>query len=219
MIRFEGETLGYGAVAVLADFRLAIAPGERIALLGRSGAGKSTVLGAIRARLVAAGRSAALVPQDHALVPILSTFHNIYMGRLDRHSLVHNLVTLFRPFLQDWREVDAIARDLGIAELLKKPIDELSGGQRQRSAVGRALYAGGEVLLADEPVSALDEHQAPAVLERLLAAFPTSVVALHDVGLAVRHCTRMIGLKNGRILFDVPVGAQDADAITDLYAV
>ncbi len=218
LIRFDGETLGYGAVAVLADFRLAIAPGERVALLGRSGAGKSTLLNAIRARLLVTGRTTALVPQDHALVPILSTYHNIYMGRLDRHSLAHNLITLFRPFPRDRQEIGALARDLSILELLGKPVDELSGGQRQRSAVGRALYAGGEVLLADEPVSALDEHQAPAVLERLLSAFPTSIVALHDVGLAASHCTRMIGLKDGQLLFDVPAGQQDPDAIAKLYA-
>ncbi len=218
LICFDGETLGYGAVAVLADFRLTIAPGERVALLGRSGAGKSTLLNAIRSRLLAVGRSTALVPQDHALVPILTAYHNIYMGRLDRHSLAHNLMTLIRPFAQDRQEISAIARGLGIDDLLDKPIDELSGGQRQRSAVGRALYAGGDVLLADEPVSALDEHQAPAVLERILAAFPTSIVALHDVGLAASHCTRMIGLKDGQLLFDVPAGAQDQDAIAQLYA-
>lgn len=218
LIHFRNETLGYGAVAVLDSFSLAIAPGERVALLGRSGAGKSTLLAAIRTRLLASGRKAALVPQEHALVPVLSAYHNIYMGRLDRHGLVHNLITLFRPFARDRDEIGAIALGLGISELLGKPVDELSGGQRQRSAVGRALYAGGEVLLADEPVSALDEHQAPAVLETLLAAFPTSVVALHDVGLAVSHCTRMIGLRDGRILFDVPAGRQDPDAIARLYA-
>ncbi len=218
LIQVDGETLGYGAVAVLADFRLTIKPGERVALLGRSGAGKSTLLNAIRARLLAAGRVVALVPQDHALVPILSAYHNIYMGRLDRHSLAHNLVTLFRPFTKDREDIGLLARDLGISDLLDKLIDELSGGQRQRSAVGRALYAGGDVLLADEPVSALDEHQAPAVLERLLGAFGTSIVALHDVGLAASHCTRMIGLKDGKILFDVPAGQHDDHAIASLYA-
>lgn len=219
LIHFDGETLGYGPVVVLADFRLTIAPGERVALLGRSGAGKSTLLAAIRAQLIQAGRKAALVPQDHALVPVLSAFHNIYMGRLNQHSVLHNLITLIRPFQNDRAQIAPFAAALGIEDLLHKSVDELSGGQKQRTAVGRALYAGGDVLLADEPVSALDEMQAPQVLETLLSAFPSSVIALHDVALASQFCTRLIGLKHGRVLFDVPAGAQDPDAIADLYAV
>lgn len=218
VVSFAQETLGYGAVAVLERFSLAIAPGERVALLGRSGAGKSTLLAAIRARLLASRHAVALVPQDHALVPMLSAYHNIYMGRLDRHSLAHNLITLARPFARDRAEIASIAGTLGMADFLRKPVDELSGGQRQRIAVGRALYAGGDVLLADEPVSALDEIQAPRVLETLLGAFSTAIVALHDVELATRHCTRLVGLKNGQILFDVPTGRQEPDAIAHLYA-
>jgi phosphonate transport system ATP-binding protein len=215
---FEHETLGYGATAVLKDINLSFGAGERIALLGRSGAGKSTLLTAIRAKLIAGGKATALVPQDHLLVPVLSAFHNIYMGRLDRHHALYNLITLLRPFRRDRDAIGELALRLGLDGLLTKPVDELSGGQRQRVAVARALFSGGDVLLADEPVSALDEQQAPRVLATLLDTFPSSVVALHDVELALSHCTRIVGLQGQRIVYDRPVAESDPAEIERLYA-
>lgn len=218
LVSFADETLSYGTTPVLRGVTLAIGTGERVALLGRSGAGKSTLLAAIRAKLLAAKTPTALVPQDHLLVPALTTFHNIYMGRLDRHHALYNLVTLLRPFARDRSEVAALAGRLGLDGLLLRAVDELSGGQRQRVAVARALYAGGEVLLADEPVSALDETQSPRVLAALLEAFQTSVVALHDVALARAHCTRLIGIKDQRIVHDTSAGECDLVQIERLYA-
>lgn len=217
-IVFERETLGYGATPVLKDIDLSFGAGERIALLGRSGAGKSTLLAAIRAKLIAGAQATALVPQDHLLVPVLSAFHNIYMGRLDRHRALYNLVTLLRPFRHDRDAIGELALRLGLEGLLAKPVDELSGGQRQRVAVARALFSGCDYLLADEPVSALDEQQAPRVLETLLGAFPTSIVALHDVRLALDHCTRIVGLQGQRIVYDRPAAESDAAEIERLYA-
>ena len=88
LIALDGETIGYAGRTVLADLRFSIAAGERIALVGRSGVGKSTLLNTLYDRL--AGR-AALIPQAASLVPQLSCFHNVYMGRLDRHSTLRNL--------------------------------------------------------------------------------------------------------------------------------
>ena len=82
MIALDGVSLGYGGPPVLRDLRLAIRPGERVALLGKSGIGKSTL---IRHLYGLWPRDAALIAQDGGLVPPLSVFHNIYMGRLDRH--------------------------------------------------------------------------------------------------------------------------------------
>jgi phosphonate transport system ATP-binding protein len=218
LVRFEGENLGYGGAPVLRDLALAVAAGERVVLLGRSGAGKSTLLNALRARVEAAGLRAALVPQENALVPTLSVFHNVYMGRLDRRSSLYNLATLVRPFRADRRAVAAVAEPLGLGGLTRRPVEALSGGQRQRVAVARALYGEGDVLLADEPVSALDEQQAPRVLASLVGAFRTSVVALHDVALARAHGTRLIGLRDGRIVLDAPAEAAPDGVIDALYA-
>ena len=82
-IEVKEAAIGYAGRTVLRDVDLRIAPGERVAVLGRSGAGKSTLLNLVHAR---AGGRAALVPQGAALVRTLSVFHNVYMGRLDRHS-------------------------------------------------------------------------------------------------------------------------------------
>ena len=98
MLRIEGETLGYGDRAVLADLRFHLRQGERVVLLGRSGSGKSTLLNAAYARLAPEHATRiALVPQEHGLVPQLSVFHNTYMGRLDRHSTAWNLLNLVWP--------------------------------------------------------------------------------------------------------------------------
>ncbi|MDQ7260696.1 ATP-binding cassette domain-containing protein [Paracoccus sp. PS-1] len=218
MVELRGQTLAYGPTVVLENVTLAIRPGERVALLGRSGAGKSTLLAAIRDSAMAAGEDVALVPQENGLVPQLSLFHNVHMGRLHRHSAFYNLVTLLRPFRRDRAEVAALARELGLEPLLDRPVERLSGGQRQRTAVARAIHAGGGFLLADEPVSALDEMQAPEVLRALLSRFPTSVISLHDIGLALAHCTRLVGLKDRRIIFDLRTGEQNASDIDRLYA-
>lgn len=218
MISFCAETLTYGPTAVIKEVSLSLQKGERVALLGRSGVGKSTLLSAIRERALAAGLSVALVPQESGLVPQLSVLHNMYMGRLDRHSLLRNLVTLARPYTRDRTEITELAMSLGIADKVDHPVNRLSGGQKQRTAIGRALYSGGDLLLADEPVSSLDERQAPEVLDTLLSRFQSAVVVMHDVELARSHFTRLIGLKDGRVLFDHPTSNNDETQIDHLYA-
>lgn len=214
----RGADLGYGAAPVLRAVTLGVAPGDRIALLGRSGVGKSTLLDAVRAALVARGRRVALVPQDHALVPQLSVVRNVLMGRLDDHGALRNLATLIRPRRADRAEVLSVLADVGLTPEADRAVEALSGGQRQRTALARALYRGGAVLLADEPLSAVDPLQAEALMALLRARFPTAVVALHDVGIAQAWATRLVGLKDGRIAFDLAPDALTRSAVETLYA-
>ncbi|HKI99861.1 MAG TPA: ATP-binding cassette domain-containing protein [bacterium] len=205
-------SIGYNGTPVLHEITLQIEAGERVAFVGPSGAGKSTLLSTLFAQQ---RERAALVPQEYALVKNLSVFHNVYMGRLHRHSSAYNLLNLMHPLAREIEAVRPVVSKLGLEELLGKPVGELSGGQQQRTAVGRALFQGGEVLLGDEPVSSVDPLQSRRVLEAINAAFPTVVLAMHDVGLALDFTDRLIGLKGGRVEFDRPtqgLRAADLDA-------
>ena len=204
----DGEALSYGANRVFAGVSLTLEPGERVVLLGRSGAGKSTLLAALYDRLTGAGRRTALVPQDHALVPQLSVLRNALMGRLDDHGAAYNLTNLIRPRAADRAAVAAILADVGLSAQIDRPVEALSGGQKQRTALARAFHRGGEVLIADEPVSAVDEAQAGALLDACRDRFPTAVLALHDVAQARAFGTRLIGLRAGQVAFDAAPGGR-----------
>ncbi|MBI3993130.1 MAG: ATP-binding cassette domain-containing protein [Candidatus Lambdaproteobacteria bacterium] len=199
LFELEHVSVGYSGQTMLHDVSLRIAEGERVALVGPSGAGKSTLLAVLYEHQRA---ETALVPQDSSLVPTLSVFHNVYMGRLHRHAALYNLANLLRPFPREVAAVRAILRTLGLEEKLFEPVGELSGGQQQRTAVGRALFQGGRVLLGDEPVSAVDGLQARAVLQAINDTYDTVVLAMHDVGLALAFTERIVALSHGRVVLD-----------------
>ena len=201
LVQLANEDIGYAGHVVLSGVDLAIHEGERVALLGRSGVGKSTLLNALYDRLA---DRAALIPQAAALVSQLSAFHNVYMGRLDRHSSLRNLRELVWPAKTTLAEIEAVLERVGLAEAVRQKAGSLSGGQAQRVSVARALYNGRPIVLGDEPVSALDRGQSARVLEVIPATHGTSVLALHDVGLALAHATRIVALQGGRIVIDAP---------------
>ncbi|MCP1315709.1 MULTISPECIES: ATP-binding cassette domain-containing protein [unclassified Halomonas] len=205
----------YGATRVLGPLSLSVDEGEHVALIGKSGAGKSTLLSLMFDHW--REQPVALMPQALGLVDTLSVFHNVYMGRLDRHRWWRNLATLARPWRRDIDEITALLEDVGIAEKRWTPCGELSGGQRQRVAAARVLYQQGDLLLADEPVSALDGPQASAVMAKLTGRYPRTVLAMHDLELALSFCTRIVGLKDGAIVLDAPSETLTAAALQDLY--
>jgi phosphonate transport system ATP-binding protein len=214
VFRFRGATLGYEGRTVLSDLNFGIDPGERVALVGPSGAGKSTLLAALYDQR---REGTALVPQDGALVKPLSVYHNVFIGRLHSHTSVYNLVNLLRPFRERVREVSAILDQLELGEKLFTPVGELSGGQQQRTAVARALYHGGDVLLGDEPVSSVDGVQAQEVLGAINRAYPTVVLVMHDVELALQFTTRIVGIRDGGIVIDRPSQGLSPSDLDMLY--
>lgn len=214
----DGVDLGYDGAPVLRDLRLAITPGQRVALLGRSGSGKSTLLSALRDSLLARDLRVALVPQDHALVPQLSALRNVLMGRLDDHGALRNLRTLIRPSRSDRAAALSDLGRVGLTDLADRAVETLSGGQQQRVALARALHRGGDVIVGDEPLSAVDPRQALALAHQIRDAFPTAILALHDVAIARAFATRIIGLKDGRVLFDLPADQLDPARTEALYA-
>lgn len=180
---------------------LTIRRGEKLALVGRSGSGKSTLLNLIYERTSA---DSAWVPQDAGLVQTLSVFHNVYMGQLAEHRVWYNLLNLIRPQQKEIAQVKKVLQKLQLDEKLFSPVGMLSGGQKQRTAIARSLYQGGVLLLADEPVSAVDEHQSRQVMDTLCSAFSTVVLAMHDIDLALDYCDRIVGLQAGKRVLDAP---------------
>ena len=211
MFKLTNANLGYKQSSVLRNISLEINEGERVALVGESGAGKSTLLAALQSQLQ---NEATLIPQDLGLVNNLSVFHNIYIGRLNTYSSVYNLLNLAWPQKREVQKIKPLVERLSLVDKLFKPTGELSGGQQQRTAICRALFQGGSAIIGDEPVSAVDNHMANIIMKTLIAKFPTVVLALHDVDLAIKFSTRIIGIKDGPICFDqttVDLSRQDLD--------
>ncbi|MBY5991826.1 ATP-binding cassette domain-containing protein [Ferrimonas balearica] len=216
MLRFSlaAADLHRGEHRVLQGVSLQIREGEKVALLGRSGVGKTTLLERLYHQCPEA---IALCPQAQGLVDSLSVFHNVYMGQLDQHHSLYNLANLIWPLPGPKRAVASLCSELGLAAKLMTPVARLSGGQRQRTALGRALYRQRRVFLGDEPVSALDPVQGEQLLRWTLSRHDTAVVALHDVALA-RHCfDRVIGLAEGQVRFDCATAALDDAQVAQLY--
>jgi phosphonate transport system ATP-binding protein len=214
LLQLSDEVAGYQGKTVLRDLTLNIEAGERIGLVGESGAGKSTLLRLIYERC---RNQAALVPQDSGLVQSLSVFHNVYMGRLHTHSVWRNFHNLLKPRRDDIATVRPIVDELRLDDKLFSPVAELSGGQQQRTAVGRALYNTGDILIGDEPVSAVDEHQARDILSTVNNQKKTVVLAMHDRALALEFTDRVVGIRDGRIVLDEATAGMVPADLDDLY--
>jgi phosphonate transport system ATP-binding protein len=225
----------------LGGVSLAVARGERVALVGPSGAGKTTLLRVASAALrptrgevallgespwsLPARRLAALrarigvVHQAPPIPPRLRVVTAVLAGRLGRWSLATALRSLVVPV--DAAGARAALERVGLAERLFDRCDQLSGGQLQRVAVARTLYQEPDLLLADEPVSALDGTLGDQVLEALVAQAgrdgASLVASLHAVDLALRWFPRIVGVRAGRIAFDLPAGEVTPERLRALY--
>ena len=214
LVELRKATAGYAGNAVLHDIDLTINAGECVAVMGRSGAGKSTLLNLLHRRLA---DRVALIPQAAALVKTLSVFHNVYMGRLDRHPTWHNLRTLVWPVRRDIAEIEGTLELVGLADKLFDRAGTLSGGQQQRVSVARALYNDRSIVIGDEPVSALDRLQGADILEKLRARHDTAILAMHDIPLALAHADRVVVIEQGRIVLDASARTITAGDLVPYY--
>lgn len=216
--------------AALDGFDLEIRVGERVALVGPSGAGKTTVLrlctgsvGVVRGNVSVLGhdlsrsspsqlrkvrQQVGTVHQQLHLIGPLQVVHNVNAGRLGSWGRGRALRSLVRPIDP---EVARSALDrMGIADRMHVRTDRLSGGEQQRVALARVLVQDPALILADEPVSSLDPARAEEVMDLLgevvVGRSRTLVVSLHDFALARRRCDRIVGLRGGRVAFDLPAG-------------
>ena len=221
---------------------LTVKRGERVALIGPSGAGKTTLFRLLNCTLRPstgqlwigednvetlhghslrdARRRIGSIYQQHNLVPRLRVIHNVLAGQLGRWGVVRSLFSLLKP-----TEIELAHRALeqvGIGEKIFERTDELSGGQQQRVAIARALVQDPEVILADEPVSSVDPTLATSIVRLLVEISQntrkTLIVSLHSVDLALAYFPRIIGIRLGKVEFDLPTEQIDDKMLDNLYS-
>jgi phosphonate transport system ATP-binding protein len=242
MIRFEQATVTYpGGTTALNGLDLEIADGEFVVIVGLSGAGKSTLIRTVnglvpltsgkvtvgdrevtrltKRQLRALRADVGMIFQHFNLVKRTSVMNNVLMGRLHR-------VASWRSMLGWWGrdEVEVAMQALERVEIVEKAYvraANLSGGQQQRVGIARALAQEPKVLLADEPVASLDPPTSHSVMRYLRQISGdlgiTTLVNLHFLDLARAYADRIIGLRDGKLVFDGPGSAADEHVFEQIY--
>src|SRR6056300_573773 len=242
MLRIENLQKRYqtGDLA-LNNVSLEVPKGQVMALIGPSGAGKSTLIRCVNrlveptggrvflgdmelahlgsSELRRARTRMGMIFQEYALVERLSVMENVLSGRL---GYVGFWRSYFRKFPQsDIDEAFNLLQRVGLDHMADKRADELSGGQRQRVGICRALIQNPDLLLVDEPTASLDPKTSRQIMrlirelcrERGLAA----IINIHDVALAQMFSERVVGLKQGEIVYDGSPEGLTPDVLTEIY--
>ena len=228
-------------ISAVNDINLEINEGKIIGIIGRSGAGKSTLLRMIN-RLIdpsegsiefndinitsLKGRSlrkwrseCAMIFQQFNLVERLDVLTNVLIGSLGRNYSLLNLIGIFSKE----EKINAL-RNLDRFDLSEKALQKagtLSGGQQQRVAIARALMQKPKILLADEPISSLDPKNAKRVMDDMMKINRedgiTVICNLHSLDVAKKYCDRLIGLSDGKVVFDGAPDDLTAEISKELY--
>jgi len=237
----HGVGKSFGPAEVLKDLSFSITAGERVAVIGPSGAGKTTLFRLLSAvlkptsgRLVALGRDTlrlnptglgklrreiGVMYQNDNLVPNLRVVHNVLMGRLGHWSLPRALFSLLWP--QELGRARAALGQVELADKLWSMPGELSGGQQQRVALARLIVQQPSIMLADEPVSQLDIRLGREIIELLgqiaSAMKSTLLVNLHTLELLQGNFERVIALRQGQLFWEGPPSAIGRELLQELY--
>lgn len=215
-ILLDNVSAHYQHRKVLGPLSLRLPANQITVFIGKSGSGKSTLLKKIY-QLYRDKIDIALIPQDLGLVANLSSYHNVYMGQLARQSSWYNLTNLIRPRKSDLKNVTELMAQLGLDNKHRQAAGELSGGQQQRLAVARALHQQAQLLIADEPISALDAPKAQQVMSTLCQHYSSALISLHDIDLALQYGQRIIGIKEGRIALDQAADELSPQDLLEFY--
>lgn len=228
MIRVENlnKFVGADRIPVLRDIRFDMQQGEMIAVVGASGSGKSMLLKCLALMekwdsgkftvdgvdILSQGwsgktkikREWAYLEQNPQLYPRRTALKNVLIGRAGQTPWWRMLTGMVRS--DDYMGAMDVLEGLGLLDKAHQTAEKLSGGEKQRVATARALAHGAKVILADEPVVGLDPHTADSVLEtlrKLCEQERATVIAVLPIELAEKHATRIWGLAEGRIVFDI----------------
>jgi phosphonate transport system ATP-binding protein len=241
MLELNNVTRQFGQKRAVDDVTLRIEPGSFVGIIGRSGAGKSTLLrmvnrlldtssgsmtwngkdvGALKgAELRTWRRRCAMVFQQFNIVGRLDVLTNVLMGRLNHTSQMRSLLKLWST--EDKAIAISALEMFDMTPLAGQRAESLSGGQQQRVAIARALVQEPEIILADEPIASLDPRNTKIVMDSLLRLnrhFGITVICnLHDLDIAKEYCTRLVGMAQGRIVFDGAPDKLDELAARELY--
>ena len=230
-----------GGTHALKDINLNIKEGEFCILLGLSGSGKTTLLRCLNRlieptsgeihfdredvitakgqKLCLIRRKISMIFQQFNLIKNLSSLTNVLTGKLGYSSLLHSL-TLSKNKKDVKIALENLQR-VGLKDFAENKIKNLSGGEQQRVAIARALMQNPKVILADEPIASLDPATADSVMQYLGELNKkdkiTIICSLHFLSLARRYGTRVVGLKDGQIVFDGTPKEIDKKRFKEIY--
>jgi phosphonate transport system ATP-binding protein len=230
------------APPALQDVNLKLIKGEQVAIIGPSGAGKTSLLqilacaqrptqGVLRlgekdpwqlqpSDLRHLRGQLFLAPQVPPLPPRQRVVTSVLAGRLPAMGLLASMRSLFYP--TDIPAAHEALQHFDLSDKLFERVDRLSGGERQRVGLARALLSPASLWLIDEPLSALDPMRAQMAMESLVKLarekHSTLVATLHQVDMALTHFDRIIGLSRGHVAFDLPSAQVSRERLAQLYA-
>lgn len=239
-LEVKNLVFNYGEKTILNDISFEVSNGDFIAVVGKSGAGKSTLLRCLnllnkpksgeinildenivnfnRSKLKLLRRDIAFIFQDYNVLDNLYTVENVLTPYLVKKSIFGLILGYSK---EEYREGVSFLKKVGLEDEAFKKSKYLSGGQKQRVAIAKALAQNPKILLADEPVSSLDEKNTTLIMDTFKKLNEengiTVLINLHDVNLAKKYSTKILGLKDGKVLFYKDSEKVTKDEFEELY--
>jgi len=243
MLTLSNVSKHFGETRAVDEVSLTIEPGHFVGVIGRSGAGKSTMLRLIN-RLIdptsgsisfegveitalrgkelrAWRRDCAMIFQQFNLVERLDVLTNVLIGRLSEHGFLSSMAMRFTDE-ERTMAIQALDRLDLVPQALQRA-GTLSGGQQQRVAIAKALVQNPRIMLADEPIASLDPANATRVMEGLKTINAedglTVLVNLHTLDTARAYCDRIVAMRAGRVMFDGSATELTDAVVRDIYGI